>query len=335
LGVYFFFVLSGFLITYLLITERARTGTVRVKQFYERRILRIWPLYYLLVLLGFFVFPHIQLLRLDWLQKYFADNYWLKFWFNIFMLPNLALAMFAAVPHIGQVWSIGVEEQFYILWPWLVKRSKVFVKTLGILFLAIVLMKCVVLLLADMYPQNYFIKSLKAFVAMSKIECMAIGAFGAYALFVNNKRLLEWVYTKPVQLLSLAMIPALIYLTPPAIQDGIHIVYSLLFIVIILNVSSNPFSLLKLENKYLVFLGSISYGMYMYHMFIVVLVIRIIHSCLGDLNAYLVNALYYIFALGLTIFVSWLSFRFFEQPFSKKRALFSSISSGPDTKTEA
>ena len=59
LGVYFFFVLSGFLITYLLLVEKAKTGTVAVKKFYWRRVLRIWPLYYLIVILGFFVIPYI------------------------------------------------------------------------------------------------------------------------------------------------------------------------------------------------------------------------------------------------------------------------------------
>ncbi len=58
LGVYFFFVLSGFLITYLLLVEKAKTKTVAVKKFYVRRILRIWPLYYLIVILGFFVIPY-------------------------------------------------------------------------------------------------------------------------------------------------------------------------------------------------------------------------------------------------------------------------------------
>src|ERR1044071_5481753 len=49
LGVYFFFVLSGFLITYLLLSEKNMTGHISIKKFYFRRIFRIWPIYYLLV----------------------------------------------------------------------------------------------------------------------------------------------------------------------------------------------------------------------------------------------------------------------------------------------
>ena len=61
-GVSIFFVLSGFLITYLLLTEKEKFKTISVKRFYIRRILRIWPLYYLVVILALYVFPHIKAL---------------------------------------------------------------------------------------------------------------------------------------------------------------------------------------------------------------------------------------------------------------------------------
>ena len=63
LGIIMFFVLSGFLITYLLLEEHRKTGTISIKDFYIRRMLRIWPVYYLIVILGFFVFPQISFFR--------------------------------------------------------------------------------------------------------------------------------------------------------------------------------------------------------------------------------------------------------------------------------
>lgn len=57
-GVYLFFVLSGFLITYLLLAERERFGFIDIRSFYIRRVLRIWPLYYLIVALAFLVLPY-------------------------------------------------------------------------------------------------------------------------------------------------------------------------------------------------------------------------------------------------------------------------------------
>jgi peptidoglycan/LPS O-acetylase OafA/YrhL len=327
LGVYFFFVLSGFLITYLLLKEKQRFGTVNVRNFYIRRILRIWPLYYFLIMLGFFVFPYIPYLRIDYLQQFLADGFWLKFCLNMFMLPNLALALFVAVPHIGQAWSIGVEEQFYLLWPWLVKRSGNFLRTLIILFVAIMVLKAAVLYLSLRNPGDRFWSVLKAFIAMSKIECMAIGGIGAYCLFERKERALKWIYNKYIQLSAVAFIPVLMYFTPERVQDGVHVLYSLLFMVIILNVASNPGTIFKLENRLLGFLGNISYGLYMYHMFIIVIVIKFTHGHFGNNRLVVQNILNYTLTLGLAVALSWLSFRFFERPISDQRRYFSGIPS--------
>ena len=71
LGVYFFFVLSGFLITYLLIHEKEKTGTIKIKAFYIRRLLRIWPLYYFITLLAFFILPNFEMMLVPWLQQFY------------------------------------------------------------------------------------------------------------------------------------------------------------------------------------------------------------------------------------------------------------------------
>src|SRR5690242_14797776 len=63
LGVNFFFVLSGFLITYLLLKEKKLNGQIDLKKFWIRRILRIWPLFYFCVLFGFYCFPALKLLN--------------------------------------------------------------------------------------------------------------------------------------------------------------------------------------------------------------------------------------------------------------------------------
>ncbi|MGZ3885588.1 MAG: acyltransferase family protein, partial [Bacteroidia bacterium] len=132
LGVVFFFVLSGFLITYLLLKEKSQTGTISVRKFYLRRLLRIWPLYYFIVFLGFLVLPHVGLMEIPFAKMNLEKNYGLNFALYMLMLPNLAFAMFGAVPHIGQAWSIGVEEQFYIIWPLIVKFSNHILRALFI-----------------------------------------------------------------------------------------------------------------------------------------------------------------------------------------------------------
>ena len=66
-GVSIFFVLSGFLITYLLLTEKQRFGTIQLARFYMRRVLRIWPLYFLVIVLSFLILP-ILARSCEWLQ---------------------------------------------------------------------------------------------------------------------------------------------------------------------------------------------------------------------------------------------------------------------------
>lgn len=125
LGVVLFFVLSGFLITYLLLTEEKITSTIAIKNFYKRRILRIWPLYFLLVFLSFFILPHISFF--DWSPN--QEVYSLRnLLFYLLVLPNVVWGLGFYVPYISQAWSIGVEEQFYFIWPFLMKyfKNKIF-----------------------------------------------------------------------------------------------------------------------------------------------------------------------------------------------------------------
>jgi peptidoglycan/LPS O-acetylase OafA/YrhL len=99
LGVRFFFVISGFLITWLLLQEQAKHGVISLKHFYLRRALRILPVYFLyLFVLGFLT--HYSQPASDWLTN-------LTFTTNYFWPPEPT----------AHLWSLGVEEQFYLLWP--------------------------------------------------------------------------------------------------------------------------------------------------------------------------------------------------------------------------
>ncbi|MBI3511427.1 MAG: acyltransferase [Bacteroidetes bacterium] len=332
LGVYFFFVLSGFLITYLLLSEKKQEGRISVRAFYLRRIFRIWPVYYLLIFAGFFIFPHISFLHLDYFQKFLPQHFWFKFGLFFFMLPNLALAMFPSVPHIGQTWSIGVEEQFYIIWPWIAKKFSNLFRVLIIFIILIVALKCAMLVLVHFIPHNYWINSIKAFIAMTKMECMAIGGLGACLLFNKKEKFLKLIYLPVVQLSAYILIPLLIFFTPEAIQDGIHLFYSVLFLVIIMNVSSNTKSLLKLENRVFNLLGNVSYGMYMYHMFVLVFVIRLSSFTFG-LRGIEADIAHYGLGIAGTVLISILSYYIYERTFIRMKKKFTKVMSGNEAKS--
>lgn len=326
LGVYFFFVLSGFLITYLLIIEKQKTGTVAVKKFYIRRVLRIWPLYFLILIVGFFVLPNFKQIDIQYQKVYFEQNFFPNLILFLLMLPNLAFSIFPAVPHIGQLWSIGVEEQFYIAWPLIVKQSAKLLKTLIIIILSLIVLKIVVLLLGKMFYQETWYIALKKLIAMSKFESMAIGGVGAYLLSIKHS-VINFIKLPFVTISALILILLIIYFIPEKLQDAQHLPISVLFLVIILNVISSQTKWIK--NKLFDFLGKISYGIYMYHLMIIPCVLIIIQKFVTpNSNYFLFNVLLYTFTIITTLLVSWLSYNFFESRFINLKDKFTIIHSG-------
>ena len=326
LGVYFFFVLSGFLITYLLLSEKQKFNKIEIKQFYLRRIFRIWPLYYFIIIVGFFILPQYSCFHISYLQKDFESHFYGNLFLYLIILPNLAYSMFSAVPNIGQVWSIGIEEQFYILWPLIIAKSKNIIKTLVYIMIGLILLKIGILVLGFFVHDATWYISLKKFVAMSKFECMALGGIGAVMLF-NKHVFLKYFLNKQLLSLSLILIPCLIFLTPPSIQDGIHLAYSFLFLVIIIHVSAGKVKL-NLENDVLNYLGKISYGIYMYHFMVIPFVLWLCKRYLIVDSEVLMNIIIYTLTILLTIIVSGLSYKFFELPFIKMKSKYSPIKSG-------
>lgn len=120
-GVSLFFVLSGFLITYIILREEHQTKTINLKNFYVRRTLRIWPLFFLIFLLGFFLYPLIMSISGDvyipcqspWLNAFFLNN------FDAIRMLSFkdSLSCESYNPQISVTWSVGIEEQFYLFWP--------------------------------------------------------------------------------------------------------------------------------------------------------------------------------------------------------------------------
>lgn len=316
IGVSFFFVLSGFLITHLLFKEKEKNGQVSIVKFYWRRVYRIWPLYYLLVFLGFFVFPYFSMVRLD----YFADQMEIYFVpqliLNVIILPNIGYALFQPIPHIGHLWSIGIEEQFYLIWPWIIRK----VKNYGYFFiLGIVLLIFLKLISLGLFYEGFLSEKVKKIIAMSKFENMMIGALGAYLLKVNHA-LLRLVYQPVVLFVSLALIPILIFYTPQSIQDGIYLLYALIFAVIILNVSTNRASFLKIDHVFVNKLGTYSYGIYMYHFFIVAIVVKTTLFFINPFESgWLYNIIVYVFSVVITIVMSWISHEYFESYFIRTK----------------
>lgn len=317
LGVVFFFVLSGFLITYLLLREKENFGEIQVKPFYLRRILRIWPLYYFIFIIGFFVLPHFDFFAVPEQDKYFGPNFWGNFILYALFMPNLAFSIYTkAVPNIGQSWSIGVEEQFYLAWPWVVKKSQYLERTLIRIILALVFIKTILILGSRFYPTE-ILAVVKKFFGMSKIECMALGGLGAYYFYHKKEKILKLAYLPISQLLSVILLPIFIFLTPRILEDILYLVFAVLFLIIILNVVGNERTFFKFHFKPFEYLGKISFGFYMYHVMCIAFTVHLLERTIGlhkDITT-LEHLLLYGISFALSIAVSSLSYHIFEVRF--------------------
>ena len=116
---------------------------------------------------------------------------------------------------------------------------------------------------------------------------------------------------------------------PQKLQDASFLVYSVLFLIIVMNVSLNTNSVIKIENKAFVFLGNISYGLYMYHLIVVAAFIGFLKYIGFQVdNSVTSQLVVYIGVISLTIFISWLSYRYLESWFLKIKHKFTVVKSG-------
>jgi peptidoglycan/LPS O-acetylase OafA/YrhL len=321
LGVGLFFVLSGFLITFLLLSEKNRRGDISTKDFYIRRVLRIWPLYFIIVILGFFVFPAIPIFNEPLRNQYYFDaDFYKRLPFFLLFLPNIGFVFYRAPYLCSQTWSVGVEEQFYAIWPWIIK-SKNPVKTL---FKLLGIFLFILGFISDLSEnsKHQIQEGFELFFSQFRILTMVIGGIGAYLIFKKKENILIILFRKDVQIGVYAILALML-------GTGFHFpglnmeFYGIFFCFFILNISQNPNSIIYLEQKLIHYLGKISYGLYIYHPAVIVLCVNTIHYFFGkNISTITFNIILYPSVILLTILVCDLSFRYVETPLLKLKDRF-------------
>ena len=325
IAVVFFFVLSGFLITFLLLKEKKKTGAIAVKTFYLKRIFRIWPLYFLVIILSFSFFNYNPWFHFNGMAgdggfgKHLLTNAILL----ILICPNVVLLGTSSLGYANPTWSIGVEEQFYLIWPWIIRRKN-YLTYIIILIVSMYLLSSGFIgnllniglrhhwLAADSFLAKVITKvnAFFTFSASFRIDAMGIGALGAY-FAVNQKSILQVLYSKTFQVFTYLVFLA-IMLSPHTVP---YQFYSVVFMVIIVNVSTNPATVIRLASPMLNYFGKISYGIYMYHLFLVIpsirLVVSVFHLPVNIASEILIGCL----ALAFTIIVATISYHTFEKIF--------------------
>ncbi len=326
LGVNFFFVLSGFLITYLLIKEKELTGTIHVPNFYVRRILRIWPLYYLCIFLGFVVFGLLK----KYTGQPIAENanplYYIFFAANFDIMhtwPDKPDALLLSV-----LWSVAVEEQFYLSWPLILKIVPL--KYYKYVFPAIMALSLVFRSFHTGDNDHEF--AIRYFHTFSVIGDMALGGLFAYMVSYENrfKTFIVNISRPGIILLYLATLLVTLYkhlLFPPGIPVIFErIVIAFLFGMIILEQNYAKNSLFKMSRFRLISrLGIYTYGLYCLHFLGLYFAIKVMNALRLNGSVSWVSFAMIVLALGLSMVISLMSYNFYEKWFLRWKDKFAFI----------
>lgn len=312
-----FFVLSGFLITIHLLNEKSSTGTISLLQFYKRRIVRIWPLYYLIVLIGLLFFVNLPFLSNIWESGNWKENKFAVWCIYLSHVPNTYF-LFPKVPVMGQTWSIGVEEQFYLLWPILLKYSKKTLRVVLVTLFVVLLCKGGISIWPHYESKIESLQNINRFLFLSRYECFIIGGLAAYLVVNEKNNILHLLFKRWVQWSVYFIFFTLLFFR--VVDRGIdQLIYSILFSVMLLNISLNPQSLVKFEWKPMLYLGKISYGVYIFHLLVIVSVLKIYSMTFYEKKIPLIyDIIIYIAVLTLSISIAAFSYRYYEGFFQKK-----------------
>lgn len=308
-GVDFFFVLSGFLITTLLLREENKKGQFSLSGFYYRRILRIFPAYFLLLFACILFFVVLK-----------AENQYLPMIpYYLFFLANM---LKGDIPMLGPTWSLAVEEQFYLLWP-LILLVLAGMTRLRAGLLVVLIAGCVIA------GHGWFkawglgpIETEHAIWAVHTRGFSAILTGALLALLLQYRRsfLVLWSLAgyrwAPA---VLAVILLLFYQFLPGDLSGwpytsLHIIMALLLASIVMREDHVARPLLTFPPIRRI--GQISYGLYLYHIVSLSIATIIMRKLTGAMAAPLTTTLLMIL-LGLVM--AELSFRYYESYFLNLR----------------
>ncbi len=313
-----FFVLSSFLITWKALEEIKFTNKFQFKNFLIRRSLRIWPLYFFIVFIGFL---------LEYLKShYFFESEKLpSIWnFVLFILNyNIIENGYNFLFFMVFMWSISVEEQFYIFWAITIKWFNKYL--FGISFLIIFI---------SLFFRIYFINDSLSlnFHTASALGNFGIGALTAILVFKHQYFLDKLKSLSRNKILFIYVtIFSFFILMPVLLENDFFIViqrvlFSIFFSFIILEQTYCYNSIFKVSRiRYFNFFGKLSYGLYCYHGIMITVVLQVNELFMESLIISLV--LYPSLIFVSTLLVSYVSFRFYELKFLKLKYKFSFLSS--------
>lgn len=322
MGVYFFFVLSGFLITKILLESRLKAESVNgsyfhvVKNFYVRRTLRIFPIYYLLIFILFILKKYSEIdfeATLFYCLTYTTNFYFIKIgnWHG----------------QISHLWSLAVEEQFYLIWPWfMIFFKKKYLPHVILCFIAI-----------GIFSEYYFANiPMGSVLPNTSFDGFGLGALLAWILIFKKDFVVRFYsFATILGIPSFLLFCFSLYyknlqsFVPLKLLIFIFSIWILTYVVVKSEDGTLKFNFI-FQNPILIFLGKISYGMYIYHL----MVPSLLNAKLVNIyiNPYLPSFfsvkhfkwLFFFENLFLLILISWLSFILIEKRILSYKKYFES-----------
>lgn len=314
LGVSMFFVLSGFLITTILWTQLQKTGDIDLSSFYAKRIRRIIPLYLVIITIGLILIPAF------YTTEYFREPFtnlthnplwqYLTFTFNFYNTNHFVANTLITT----MLWSICVEEQFYLVWPTVVKyikKAKHLLYILGTLFFISLTFRFI----------NFDNSAVIEFNTFSVMNDLIIGCVLAIAYYYNRAKIESYVTGNGFLYISAFMLFLVYFRSEFLIGNQVWvtlepIIFALCFSYILI-------AFVKFKNwevfnfPFIVYLGKISYGLYVYHILSFFIAIQLVIF----LNQYIPLSGHFelIFSLPILLAVSHISYKYFETRIMKKK----------------
>ena len=330
-GVDLFFVISGFLITGILYDTLTHKHYFR--NFYIRRTLRIFPLYYA-VWLGLLLVSLVC--HTKWNRYIFYDAIYLLNWFStssaLKQHAESLVLMFKFGRHMPSVdlahlWSLAIEEQFYLVWPfvlWLVRKRTSLMTLCGLCILGTPFFR--LYLYIHSTPAQIAAESIVG-ATYTRFDTLLVGAW--FALWLRSQKapsvakvrqISHWLigFSLPCFVLSVLTIAQHWPMTTP--NNPIVCTYGFTLIALIsaglILGCLDPTSLIArvLSQRPLIHIGRISYGMYIFHY---LLIVEIVHYERKLQQKYHLDILGFLAAFAMTYLTARLSYKWIEMPFLK------------------
>lgn len=317
IGVNLFFVLSGFLITTVILNSVTQPNFF--KNFYIRRTLRIFPLYYLAIIIFLIILPY-------WSSKEIYISSKETFWYFFFYVQNVYISIKGAnAGYLGHFWTLAVEEQFYILWPLIVflnykNTKRLIVVTLIGISTAIILREYLIFTQVSKLFVNVF--------TFTNVDSLLLGSLLAILHHTKNA---DWIIKRMKYAVLLSVVFFSLFLVSYSFGyleafKGTFLSVSFgsfIFYLFYHDETNTPTIISNLfMNKILQNIGKWSYGFYVWHYPIILICMPKAHLVLNFLPPLIKESVLCFMLFLITTFVSALSYNYFEKYFLKLKSKF-------------